>query len=62
MINRFYSGKYPGKNDKAYMSYVMSIKPDASLTWNGNAAQAATVFGIILCTLYYVKMQKKVKA
>lgn len=40
------------------MSYVMSIRPNASLTGIGAAAPAATIFGIILCTIYYKKMQK----
>ncbi|MBQ8230563.1 MAG: MATE family efflux transporter [Lachnospiraceae bacterium] len=35
------------------MSYVMSIQPDASLTWIGLAAPTATIFGIILCLIYY---------
>jgi putative MATE family efflux protein len=40
------------------MSYVMSIRPDASLTGIGLAAPTATLFGIILCTLYYIHMNK----
>lgn len=35
------------------VSYVMSIQPNASLTWIGFAAPCATVFGIILCVIYY---------
>ncbi|MBE6354897.1 MATE family efflux transporter [Treponema sp.] len=35
------------------VSYLMSIRPDASLTGIGAAAPAATVFGIILCFIYY---------
>ena len=42
------------------MSYVMSIQPDASLTGVGLAAPTATVFGIILCTIYYFKMKKEI--
>lgn len=38
------------------MSYIMSIQPDASLTGVGLAAPTATVFGIILCALYYRRM------
>ncbi len=41
------------------MSYIMSIQPDASLTNIGLAAPAATVFGIVLCYIYYRRMQKK---
>ena len=41
------------------MSYVMSIRESASLTGIALAAPAATIFGIILCTIYYKKMQKK---
>lgn len=43
------------------MSYLMSIQPEASLTGIGLAAPAATIFGIIICTIYYVKMQKEPK-
>jgi len=35
------------------MSYVMSIQPEASLTGIGLAAPTATVFGIVLCLIYY---------
>jgi Na+-driven multidrug efflux pump len=42
------------------MSYVMSIQPDASLTGIGLAAPAATIFGIILCYLYYRKLQQEI--
>lgn len=41
------------------MSYIMSIRPHASLTMIGLAAPSATVFGIILCLIYYIQMQKK---
>ena len=40
------------------VSYFMSIQPDASLMKIGLAAPAATVFGIVLCMLYYKRMQK----
>lgn len=43
------------------ISYFMSIKPNASLTEIGFAAPAATIFGIALCTVYFLKMQKKEK-
>lgn len=39
------------------MSYVMSIQPSATLTQIGLAAPTATVFGILLCTGYYIKMK-----
>ena len=41
------------------LSYIMSIQPEASLTGIGLAAPAATVFGIMLCFIYYKKMQKE---
>lgn len=41
------------------LSYIMSIQPDASLTGIGLAAPAATVFGIVLCFVYYKKMEKE---
>lgn len=40
------------------MSYVMSIRPDASLTGIGLAGPSATVFGIVLCLIYYVLLQR----
>jgi putative MATE family efflux protein len=40
------------------MSYIMSIRPNASLTGIGLAAPTATVFGIILCTAYYIHMNR----
>ncbi len=43
------------------MSYIMSIQPEASLTGVGLAAPTATVFGIILCALYYRHMNKNQK-
>lgn len=43
------------------MSYLMSIRPNASLTEIGLAAPAATIFGIALCLIYYLKMQKEMK-
>lgn len=43
------------------MSYLMSIRPNASLFGVGLAAPSATVFGIILCTVYYVYMKKQMK-
>ena len=42
------------------MSYVMSIRPNASLTGIGLAAPTATVFGILLCLLYYFRFRKSV--
>lgn len=43
------------------MSYLMSIRPNASLTGVGLAAPTATVFGIVLCLIYYIWMQKQLK-
>ena len=50
------------------MSYFMSIQPDASLTKIGLAAPVsttvaptATVFGIILCSIYFVVLGRKEK-
>lgn len=44
------------------MSYLMSIQVGASLTRIGMAAPAATIFGILLCFLYYVRMNKDEKS
>jgi len=44
------------------MSYIMSIQPDASLTMIGLAAPCATTFGIIICTIYFLKNRKKILA
>ncbi len=41
------------------MSYIMSIQPNASLTWIGAAAPTATCFGILLCLIYYKKRKKQ---
>ena len=38
------------------MSWFMSIQPGATLTRIGLAAPTATVFGIVLCLVYYMKM------
>ena len=43
------------------MSYFMSVRPGATLTEIGLAAPAATVFGILLCTAYYIKMNRKLE-
>ncbi len=40
------------------MSYLMSIRPNASLTGVGLAAPTATSFGIFLCTIYYFHQKK----
>lgn len=40
------------------MSYIMSIQPDASLTGIALAAPAATLVGIIMCTVYYKKINR----
>lgn len=41
------------------ISYIMSIQPNASLTWVGAAAPAATCVGIILCFCYYRWINRK---
>lgn len=43
------------------MSYFMSMRPDASLTYIGLAAPSATIFGIILCTIYFIRLRKKLE-
>lgn len=43
------------------MSYFMSAQPDASLTMIGLAAPCATVFGILLNLLYFVKINRENK-
>lgn len=43
------------------MSFIMSRIPNASLTGIGLAAPTATVFGIILCLIYYKKMGKNLE-
>lgn len=43
------------------LAYFMSIQPHASLTKIGLAAPAATVLGIILNVVYYIRMNKKLK-
>ncbi len=44
------------------MSYLMSIRPNASLTGVGLAAPTATVFGIALCSIYYLQLQRQLRA
>lgn len=41
------------------MSYFMSIQPDANLTMIGLAAPSATVFGIIINLLYFIRLNRK---
>lgn len=43
------------------MSYFMSIRPNASLTYIGMAAPSATIFGIIICFVYFVIIEKNEK-
>ena len=43
------------------MSYFMSIQPDASLTMIGLAAPCATVFGIVINLIYFVKVSREIK-
>ncbi len=44
------------------VSYLMSVRPDASLTGVGLAAPTATVFGIALCSIYYLRLQRQLRA
>lgn len=41
------------------MAYIMSIQPNANLTMIGLSAPAATIFGIILCSIYFIKTKKE---
>lgn len=41
------------------MSYLMSIRPNASLTGIGLAAPTATIFGIVMFTMYYLYKKKQ---
>lgn len=43
------------------VSYFMSIQPDASLTMIGLAAPCATVFGIVINLLYFVKVNREME-
>ena len=40
------------------LAYIMSIQPNASLTYLGLAAPVATCFGIVLNVIYYHKMKR----
>lgn len=40
------------------LAYIMSIQPNASLTYIGLAAPVATCFGILLNIIYYFKMKR----
>ncbi len=44
------------------VSFLMSIQPNASLTMIGLAAPTATVFGILINFIYYIKITKEQKA
>lgn len=44
------------------MSYLMSIQPKASLTMIGLAAPCATIFGIVINLIYFVIVQRQIKA
>ena len=44
------------------LSYIMSIRPNASLTGIGIAAPSATIFGILLCFIYDRRKMYLVKA
>ena len=41
------------------VAYIMSVQPDPSLTMIGTAAPLATVFGIIINLLYYIRIRRK---
>lgn len=41
------------------MSYFMSIRPEASLTMIGLAAPSATIFGIVINLIYFLKTRPK---
>ena len=41
------------------MAYIMSALPNASLTGIALAGPAATVVGILLCTLYFLRLKRK---
>ncbi len=41
------------------LSYVMSIQPNASLTKIGLAAPTATLVGIVLNVIYYMRTKKR---
>ncbi|MGN0142110.1 MAG: MATE family efflux transporter [Roseburia sp.] len=43
------------------MSYIMSIQPDASLTWIGFAAPSATVFGILINVVFFIIYNGRMK-
>ena len=43
------------------ISYFMSIRENATLTGIGIAAPSATFFGIIMCTVYYIYINKQYK-
>ena len=43
------------------MTYIMSTQPQASLMNIGFAAPTATVFGILLNTVFYIHMQKQMR-
>lgn len=43
------------------MSYIMSIRENASLTWIGLAAPSATVFGIVINVVFFIFYAKRLK-
>jgi putative MATE family efflux protein len=43
------------------MSYIMSIRPNASLTMIGLAAPSATIFGILINVSFFIYYTKKMK-
>jgi hypothetical protein len=43
------------------MSYIMSIRPNASLTMIGLAAPSATIFGILINVSFFIYYTRKMK-
>lgn len=43
------------------VSYIMSMQPNASLTHIGYAAPLATVFGIIINAVYFIRLNRKME-
>lgn len=44
------------------VSWYMSIQPDASLTHIGLAAPSATIFGILMNTVYFIYLNRKLRS
>ena len=50
---------YPTLLVRMPVSYIMSMQPNASLTHIGYAAPLATVFGIIINAVYFIRLNRK---